>query len=70
MASKSGKMETVTDFILLDSKIIVDGDCNHEIKEKHLLLGQKATTNLDSILKAGTSLCQQISVWSKLWFLQ
>ena len=40
-----GKMETVTDFIFLGSKIIVDGDCSHEIK-RHLLLGRKAVTNL------------------------
>ena len=45
------KMETVTDFIFLGSKIIADGDCNHEIK-RHLLLGRKAKTNLDSILKS------------------
>ena len=44
-------METVTDFIFLGSKITVDGDCNHEIK-RHLLLGRKAMTNLDSILKS------------------
>ena len=44
-------METVTDFIFLDSKIIVDGDCSHEIKRR-LLLGRKAMTNLDSILKS------------------
>ena len=43
-------METVTDFILLTTKITVDGDCSHEIK-RHLLLGNKAMTNLDSILK-------------------
>ena len=43
-------METVTDFILSGSKITVDGDCSHEIK-RHLLLGRKAMTNLDSILK-------------------
>ena len=43
-------METVRDFIFLGSKITVDGDCNHEIK-RHLLLGRKAMTNLDSILK-------------------
>ena len=43
-------METVTDFILGISKITADGDCNHEIK-RHLLLGRKAMTNLDSILK-------------------
>ena len=44
-------METVTDFILWGSKITEDGDCSHEIK-KHLLLGIKAMTNLDSILKS------------------
>ena len=43
--------ETVTDFIFLDSKITVDGDCSHEIK-RHLLLGRKAMTNPDSILKS------------------
>ena len=43
-------METVRDFILGSSKIIADGDCSHEIKG-HLLLGRKAMTNLDSILK-------------------
>ena len=45
------KMETVTDFIFLGSKITADGDCSHEIK-RHLLLGRKAPTNLDSILKS------------------
>ena len=44
-------METVTDFIFLGSKITVDGYCSHEIK-RHLLLGRKAMTNLDSILKS------------------
>ena len=44
-------METVTDFIFLGSKITADGDCNHEIK-RCLLLGRKAMTNLDSILKS------------------
>ena len=44
-------METVTDFIFLGSKISVDGDCSHEIKRR-LLLGRKAMTNLDSILKS------------------
>ena len=43
-------METVADFISLDSKITVDGDCSHEIK-RHLHLGRKAMTNLDIILK-------------------
>ena len=44
-------METVTDFIFLGSKITTDDDCSHEIKRR-LLLGRKATTNLDSILKS------------------
>ena len=44
-------METVTDFIFLGSKITADGDCSHEIK-RHLLLGRKVKTNLDSILKS------------------
>ena len=43
--------ETVSDFIFLDSKITADGDCSHEIK-RHLLLGRKVMTNLDSILKS------------------
>ena len=43
-------METVTDFIFLGSKNIADGDCSHEMK-RHLLLGRKAMTNLDSTLK-------------------
>ena len=45
------KMETVTDFIFLDSKITADGNCSHRIKRR-LLLGRKAMTNLDSILKS------------------
>ena len=44
-------METLTDFTVLGSKITADGDCSHEIK-RHLLLGRKVTTNLDSILKS------------------
>ena len=44
-------VEIVADFVFLDSKITVDGDCSHEIK-RHLLLGRKAMTNLDSILKS------------------
>ena len=44
-------METVSDFIFLGSKITADGDCSHEIK-RHLLLGRKVTTNLDSIFKS------------------
>ena len=51
-------METVTDFILGGSKITADGDCSHEIK-RHLLLGRKAMTNLESILKSRDISCQQ-----------
>ena len=50
MPNRWGKMETVTDFIFLGSKITADGDCSHEIK-RCLLLGRKVMTNLDSILK-------------------
>ena len=50
MANRWETVETVTDFILGVSKITTDGDCSHEIK-RHLLLGRKAMTNLDSILK-------------------
>ena len=55
------KVERMADFLLLGSKITVDGDCSHEIR-RHLLLGRKAMTSLDSILKAETSLCQQKSI--------
>ena len=53
-------MKTVTDFISLGSKITADGDCSHEIK-RHLLLGRKAMTNLDSILK-----CRDIILSTKV----
>jgi len=51
MAKNGEKMETVGDFIFLGSKITADSDCSHEIK-RHVLLGRKAMTNLDSILKS------------------
>ena len=54
-------VETVVDFILGGSKITEDGDCSHEIK-RHLLLGRKVMTNLDSIFKAETLLFPQRSV--------
>ena len=53
-------METVTDFIFGGSKITADGDCSHEIK-KHLLLGRKAMTNLESILK-----CRDVTLLKKV----
>ena len=46
-----GKLETVTDFIFGGSKITADGDCSHEIK-RHLILGRKFMTNLDSLVKS------------------
>ena len=51
MANKGGKVEVVTDFLFLGSKITADGDCSHEIR-RPLLLGRKAMTNLDSLLKS------------------
>ena len=54
-------VETMTDFILGDSKIPADGDCSHET-ERHLLLGRKVMTNLTAYQKAETLLCQQRSV--------
>ena len=54
-------VETASDFILGGSKITADGDCSHEIK-RCLLLGKQAMTNLDSILKPETLLCQQRSI--------
>ena len=50
--------EAVTDFILGGSKITANSDCSHEIK-RHLIVGRKVMTNLDSILKAETLVCQQ-----------
>ena len=59
-----GKVETVTDFIFLGSKITADGDCSHEIK-RCLLLGRKAMTNFDSILKS-----RDITLLTKVWVVK
>ena len=56
--AEGGKVEAVTNCIFLGSKITADGDCSHEIK-RCLLLGRKAMTNLDSILKSRDIICQQ-----------
>ena len=61
-------METVTDFIFLGSKITADVDCSHETKRR-LLLGRKAMTNLDSILKSRDITLPTKSRLVKLWFL-
>ena len=63
------KMETVTGFILLGSKITARGDCSHEIK-RHLLLGRKVVTNLDSILKSRDIILPTKVHLVKLWFFQ
>ena len=63
-----GKMETVTDFIFLDSKITADSDCCHEIK-RHLLLGRKTMTNLDSVFKRkNTTLPTKVSIVKAMVF--
>ena len=54
-------VETVVDFIFLDSKIAADGDCSHEVKRR-LFLGRKVMTNLHNILKAEALFCQQRSI--------
>ena len=51
MANRRGKVETMADLIFLGSKIMADSDCSHEIN-RHLFLGRKAMTNIDSILKS------------------
>ena len=61
-------VETVSDFILGDSKITADGACSHEIK-RLLLFGRKVMTNLNSILKS-RDITLPTKVWSKLWFFQ
>ena len=62
-------METVTDFIFLGSKTTADGDCSHKIK-RHLLLGKKPNTNLDSILKTRDITLSTKVCLSKLWLFQ
>ena len=62
-------METVTDFIFLGSKITADGDCSHEIK-RCLLLGRKAVTNLDIILKSRDITLPTKVCLVRLWFSQ
>ena len=63
-------METVRDFIFLGSKITADGDCSHEIK-RSLLLGRKAMTNLDSILKSrDVTLLTKVHIVKVLFFQQ
>ena len=58
-------IETVADFIFSGSKITVEGDCSHEIKLRCLILGRKAITNINSVLKS-----RDITLLTKLWFFQ
>ena len=62
-------VESVADFIFWGSKITADGDCSHEIK-RHLLLGRKVMTNLDSILKSRDMTLSPKFILSRLWFFQ
>ena len=62
-------VETVSDFVLGGSKITADGDCSHEI-ERHLLLGRKVMTNLDSIFKSRDVTLPTKVVYSRPWFFQ
>ena len=62
-------VETVADFIFLGSKITADGDCSHEIK-RHLLLGRKVMTNIDSILKSRDITLPTKARLVKAWFFQ
>ena len=68
MANIGGKVETMTDFVFLDSKITVDSDCSHEIK-RHLLLGSKVMTKLDIILKSrDISLPIKVHIFKAMFF--
>ena len=62
-------VETVSDFIFGGFKVTADGDCSHEIK-RHLILGSKVMTNLDSIFKSRDITLPQSSVQSRLWCFQ
>ena len=62
-------VETVSDLIFLGSKITADGDCSHVIK-RHLLLGRKVMTNLDSILKSRDITLPTKVIWLRLWLFQ
>ena len=67
MGNRWETMETVRDFIVLGSKITADGDCSHEIK-RHLLLGRKAMTNLDSILNRDITLPTKVNLVKAMVF--
>ena len=64
---EGGTVETVSDFIFWGSRITADGDCSHEIK-RHFLLGSKAMTNLDSILKRDLTLLTKVPLVKAMAF--
>ena len=65
---EGGKVEAVTGFLFLGSKITADGDCSHEIRRR-LLLGKKAMTNLDTVLKSGdTTLLTKVYIVKAMVF--
>ena len=66
-SNKGGKVEAVTGFIFLGSKVIVDGDCSHKIKRR-LLLGRKAMTNLDSVIKSRHILLTRVCIVKAIVF--
>ena len=69
MAKDREKLEIVADFIFLGSKITANGDCSHEIK-RHLVLGRKSMTNLDSILKSrDITLLTKVHIFKAVFFL-
>ena len=67
MANNGGKVETVIDFIFWVSKVTVDGDWSHESK-RHLVLGRKAMTNLDSVLKRNNTLLEKVRMVKAMVF--
>ena len=68
MANRKGKVEAVTDFIFLGSKITADSDCSHK-NNRRLLLGKKAMTNLDSVLKSrGITLLKKVHIGKTMVF--
>ena len=70
MANRSGRVERVTKFIFSNFKIIADNNCSHEMK-RHLFLGRKIMTNLDSILKSGDiTLPTKVHLVKAIWFFQ
>ena len=69
MADEGENVGAVTDFLFLGSKVSVDGDCSHEIR-RQFLLGRKAMTNLDIVLKSSDITLPTKGLYSRLWSFQ